>query len=53
MTYNSLTENEEHNILLQILKTIFALHASVILDPNMCGFQYICRVIWFQTPPKL
>ena len=27
---NSLTENEEHNIPSQILKTIFGLHASVI-----------------------
>ena len=39
MTYNSLTENEEHHIPSQILKTIFGLHASVIfLDPNMCVF---------------
>ena len=30
MTTNSLTENEEHDIPLQILKTIFGLHASVI-----------------------
>ena len=30
MTPNSLTENEEHDIPLQILKTIFGLHASVI-----------------------
>ena len=28
--YNSLTENEEHDILSQILKTIFELHASFI-----------------------
>ena len=27
---NSLTENEEHDIPSQILKTIFGLHASVI-----------------------
>ena len=38
MTFNSLTDNEEHYIHQQILKTIFGLHASVILDPNMCGF---------------
>ena len=51
MTFNSLTENEEHGISSQILKTIFGLHASVIfLDPNICGFQYICRVIW---PPLI
>ena len=30
MTFNSLTENEEHGIRSQILKTIFGLHASVI-----------------------
>ena len=30
MTSNSLTENEEHDIPSQILKTIFGLHASVI-----------------------
>ena len=28
--FNSLTENEEHDIPSQILKTIFGLHASVI-----------------------
>ena len=39
MTSNYLTENEEHDIPWQILKTIFGLHASVIfLDLNMCGF---------------
>ena len=38
MTSNSLTEIEEHDIPPQIWKTIFGLHASVILDPNMCGF---------------
>ena len=35
---NVLTENEEHDIPSQVLKTIFGLHASVILGPNMCGF---------------
>ena len=30
MTSNSLTENEEHGICSQILKTIFGLQASVI-----------------------
>ena len=39
MTSNSQTENEEHNIPSQILKTILGLHVSVtFLDPNMCGF---------------
>ena len=53
MTSNSLTENEEHNIPSQILKTIIGFHASNIFDPNMCGFQYICIVLWSQTPPNL
>ena len=30
MTSNSLTENEEHDIPSQILKTIIGVHASVI-----------------------
>ena len=38
MTSYSLKENKEHDIPSQILKTIFGLHASVILDPNMSGF---------------
>ena len=59
MTSNSLTENEEHDIPSQILKTIFGLHASVIfasvifLDPNMCGFQYIYMVLWSPSDTKL
>ena len=36
MTYNSLTENEEHNIPSQISKTIFGLHASVIFQTPIC-----------------
>ena len=39
-TFYSLTENEEHDIPKQILKTIFGLHASVIFRP-----QYV----WFLT----
>ena len=42
MTSNSLTENEEHDIPPQILKDCMP---QLFLDPNMCGFQYIC------TPP--
>ena len=53
MTFNSLTENEEHGIPSQILKTIFGLHASVILDPNVCGFQYIWWVLWSPSDTKL
>ena len=49
MTSNSLTENEHHAIPSQILKTIFGLHASVFLDPNMCGFQYISRFLLSQS----
>ena len=46
MTSNSLIENEEHDIPSHILKTIFGSLASVIfLHPNVCGFQYICRVL--------
>ena len=52
MTSNSLTENEEHDIPSHFLKTIFGLHASVILDPNMCGFQYIWRVFWSPLIPN-
>ena len=40
MTYNPLTENEEHDIPSQSLKTIFGLHASAIFRP-----QYV----WFLT----
>ena len=36
MASNSLTENEEHDILSQILKTIFGLHASVIFLHPLC-----------------
>ena len=53
MTSNSLTEKEEHGIPSQILKNIFGLHVSVILDPNMCGFQYICKVLWSPSDTKL
>ena len=49
MTSNSLTENEEHDIPSQILKTIFWIaRLSYFLDPNMCDFQFIWRVLWSQ-----
>ena len=49
MTSNSLTENEEHDIHLHIVKNIFWIVClGYFLDPNMCGFQYICRVLWSQ-----
>ena len=38
MAFNSLTENEEHNIPSQILKTIFGLRASVIFRPQYVEF---------------
>ena len=38
MTSNSLTENGEHGIPSQILKTIFGLHASVIFRPQYVWF---------------
>ena len=47
---NSLTENEEHDILSHILKTILGFAClSYFLDPNMCDFQFICRVLWSQN----
>ena len=36
MTLYSLTENEEHDIPLQILKTIFGLHDSVTFYIPIC-----------------
>ena len=38
MALDSLTQNEEDIVPSHILKTIFGLHASVILNPIMCGF---------------
>ena len=38
MTSNSLTENEEHDIPAQILKTIFGLHASLFFRPKYVWF---------------
>ena len=35
MASNSLREKWEHDIPSQILKTIFGLHVSIILDPNI------------------
>ena len=40
MTFNSLTENEEHDIPSQIIKTILELHASLISRP-----QYVCFLV--------
>ena len=38
MAPNSLTENEEHNIPSQILKTIFGLHTSAIFTSQYAWF---------------
>ena len=52
MTYNSLTENEEHNIPSQILMTIFGLH---FLDPNMVFLKLFLRlpVVLSSSPLKI
>ena len=42
MTSNSLTENEEQDIPSHILKPFLDCMPQLFLDPNMCGFQYIC-----------
>ena len=50
MTYNSLTQNEEHDIPSQILKTIFGLHASAIFQTTVC---VVSRSIVGSYDPKL
>ena len=54
MTSNSLRENEKHDIPSQILKTIFGLHASVILKghaiPNSSG--QLAELIVYIIPPE-
>ena len=50
MTFNSSTENEEHDIPSQIFEDHFWIaYLSYFLHPNMCGFQNICRVLRFPT----
>ena len=44
MKFNSLTENEKHDIPSHILKTIFGLHASVISRP---------QCVWFLAHPVI
>ena len=53
MTSNSLAANEEHSIPSQTLKTISGFNVSVILGPNMCGFQYIWMMPWSPSDAKL
>ena len=45
MTSNSLTENAEQNISSPILKTFLDRMPQLFLNPNMCGFQYIWKVL--------
>ena len=33
----------------QMLKTILDCMSQIFLDPNMCGFWYICMLFWSQT----
>ena len=49
MTSNSLIYDEEHDILSHILQTILDCMAQLFLDPNKCGFWYICMLLWPQT----
>ena len=53
MTSNSWTENEEHDIPSQTLKTIFGLHASVIFRPQYVWFPIHLWgpliPLWYQT----
>ena len=53
MTYDSLTENEEHGIPSQILKTIFGLHASGIFRPQYVWFPVHLKglliPLWYET----
>ena len=53
MASNFLTENEEHSIPSQILKTIFGLHASVIFYTQICviscTFEGSFDPLWYET----
>ena len=48
MTSNSLIENEEHDIPSHSEDHFWIACLSYFLDPNMCGLQYICMVLWSQ-----
>ena len=48
MTSNSLSENEDHSF-----DDHFWIAYLSFLYPNMCGFQYIWRVIWSPSETKL
>ena len=49
MTSNSLTENEENDIPSQFCRPFLDCMPQLFLDPNMYGFQSICRVLRSQT----
>ena len=54
MTSNSLTVNEKHGIASQNFEGHFWIEClGYFLDPNMCGFQYIWRVLWSPSNAKL
>ena len=49
MTSNSLAENEEQDMPSQHFEDHFWIACLIyFLDPNMCGFQFIWRVLWSQ-----
>ena len=53
MTSDSLTENEEHGIPSQILKTFFSLHACYFFTPQYVGFPVHLKghliPLWYET----
>ena len=56
MTYNSLILNREWRTrysLTNFEDRFWIACLSYFLDPNMCGFQYICGVLWSPSDTKL
>ena len=53
MTSNSLTENEERYSLTNFEGQFWIECLGHFLDTNMCGFQYIWRVLWSLSDAKL
>ena len=49
MTSIPITQNKEHDIPSQILKTTLDYMRHSFLDPNVCGFWYISMLAWSQT----
>ena len=52
MTSNSLAENEQHS-LTDFEDRFWIACLGYFLDANMCGFQYICRILWSPSDTKL